>query len=79
MAKNDLDSLCPIGHNERSHVKSRCIEYFITPSGRMPAKEWLESMKDKVTQAILYKRIRQADISKSRTYWIKWLEDQSEK
>lgn len=129
MAKNEFDKLSHIGHTIQNQIKSRLIEYFVTPSGKMPAKEWLESLKDKVAQAILYKRIRQAgtgnfgktrhvgngvqelkidygpgyriyfgvykdemillllggskrtqqaDIEKSRAYWIKWMEDQSE-
>lgn len=32
----------------------------MTPNGKLPAKDWLNSIKDKLTQAILYKRIRQA-------------------
>ena len=41
-------------------IKERLVEYFTTPSGKLPAKDWLNSIKDKLTQAILYKRIRQA-------------------
>ncbi len=43
-------------------IKERLVEYFYTPSGKAPAKEWLDSIKDKLTQAILYKRIRQASL-----------------
>jgi putative addiction module killer protein len=31
-------------------------------SGKAPAKDWLNSIKDKLTQAILFKRIRQASL-----------------
>ena len=43
-------------------VKERLVEYFYTASGKAPAKEWLNSIKDKLTQAILFKRIRQASL-----------------
>lgn len=43
-------------------VKERLVEYFYTASGKTPAKEWLNSIKDKLTQAILFKRIRQASL-----------------
>ncbi|MGE3760324.1 MAG: type II toxin-antitoxin system RelE/ParE family toxin, partial [Pseudobdellovibrionaceae bacterium] len=43
-------------------IKERLVEYFKTPNGKLPAKEWLNSIKDKLTQAILYKRIRQASL-----------------
>lgn len=43
-------------------TKERLVEYFYTPSGKAPAKEWLNSIKDRLTQAILYKRIRQASL-----------------
>ena len=43
-------------------IKQRLIDYYQTPSGKVPAREWLSSLKDKVTQAILYKRIRQAGL-----------------
>ncbi|MBX9767009.1 MAG: type II toxin-antitoxin system RelE/ParE family toxin [Bdellovibrionales bacterium] len=60
MARNKFDMLCPIGHNEK--VRARTVEYFIAPTGRAPAREWLESLKDKVTQAILFRRIRQVGL-----------------
>lgn len=44
------------------NVKSRIIEYFTTSSGNSPVRNWLESQKDKVTQAILFKRIRQVGL-----------------
>lgn len=43
-------------------IKERLVDYFYTSSGKAPAKEWLNSIKDKLTQAILYKRIRQASL-----------------
>ncbi len=43
-------------------VKSRDIQYYETPTGKLPAKDWLESLKDGLTQAILYKRIRQTGL-----------------
>ncbi len=43
-------------------IKERLVEYFRTPGGKLPAQEWLHSIKDKMTQAILYKRIRQAGL-----------------
>lgn len=43
-------------------VKSRIIEYYTTSSGKQPVRTWLSSIKDKLTQAILYKRIRQAGL-----------------
>lgn len=43
-------------------IKQRNVYYYETPTGRLPAQEWLSSIKDKVTQAILYKRIRQAGL-----------------
>ncbi|MGZ6478096.1 MAG: type II toxin-antitoxin system RelE/ParE family toxin [Bdellovibrionales bacterium] len=41
-------------------IKRRAVEYYITPNGKAPARDWLSAVKDKMTQAILYKRIRQA-------------------
>lgn len=55
-----IDNSCPIGHIKYVKIKERLVEYFMTPNGKMPAQEWLNSIKDKLTQAILYKRIRQA-------------------
>lgn len=43
-------------------VKERSIEYYKTENGKEPVKEWLSSIKDKLTQAILYKRIRQVGL-----------------
>lgn len=43
-------------------IRQRLIDYYETSSGRAPAREWLSSLKDKITQAILYKRIRQAGL-----------------
>ncbi len=43
-------------------TKERLVQYFYTPSGKAPAKDWLNSVKDKLTQAILFKRIRQASL-----------------
>lgn len=44
------------------HVKSRIIQYFISSSGKQPVRAWLDGIKDKMTQAIIYKRIRQAGL-----------------
>lgn len=55
-----LDSLCLIGHNLEMDVKPRDILYYTTANGKQPVRKWLESIKDSMTQAILYKRIRQA-------------------
>lgn len=41
-------------------IKQRRVDYYSTPSGKQPARDWLLSIKDKLTQAILFKRIRQA-------------------
>jgi putative addiction module killer protein len=54
--------MCLIGHTYQVKIKERLVEYFYTPSGKSPAKDWLNSIKDKLTQAILYKRIRQASL-----------------
>lgn len=43
-------------------IKQRDVQYYETPNGKLPAKEWLLSIKDNLTQAILYKRIRQAGL-----------------
>ena len=43
-------------------AKNRIIEYYTTSSGKQPVRSWLSSVKDKLTQAILYKRIRQAGL-----------------
>jgi putative addiction module killer protein len=43
-------------------IKPREVHYFETPAGKAPARDWLSSIKDKLTQAILYKRIRQAGL-----------------
>ena len=43
-------------------IKQRVIEYYKTPSGKVPAKELLSAVKDTLTQAILCKRIRQAGL-----------------
>ena len=43
-------------------IKARQIEYYETPNGKLPAKEWLSSVRDGLSQAILYKRIRQAGL-----------------
>lgn len=42
--------------------KIRVVEYYRTTLGKEPAKEWLNTLNDKVTQAIIYKRIRQAGL-----------------
>ena len=41
-------------------AKLRDIIYYTTSNGRQPVRKWLEGIKDSLTQAILYKRIRQA-------------------
>lgn len=41
-------------------IKQRTVDYYKTPAGKMPAQEYLLSLKDKLTQAMLFKRIRQA-------------------
>ena len=43
-------------------VKPRDIEYYETAAGKIPAKERLSNVKDGLTQALLYKRIRQAGL-----------------
>ena len=43
-------------------IKQRLVSYYRTSVGKAPAQEWLASIKDKLTQAILYKRIRQAGL-----------------
>lgn len=39
--------------------KIRVLEYYTSPSGKQPVRLWLEKIKDKLTQAMIYKRIRQ--------------------
>lgn len=46
----------------------RRIEYFRLASGKQPARDWLLSIKDKLTQAILFKRIRQAGLGQLGNY-----------
>ena len=56
-------------------IKRRSVEYYQTPAGKEPAREWLSSIKDKLTQAILYKRIRQAgegQFGKTRNLGFVW-------
>lgn len=43
-------------------IKPREVHYYETPSGKTPVQEWLSGIKDTLTQAILYKRIRQAGL-----------------
>jgi len=43
-------------------TKQREVDYYRTSAGRQPAREWLSRIKDTLTQAILYKRIRQAGL-----------------
>lgn len=43
-------------------IKQRAVDYYRTTTGKAPAQEWLSAIKDKLTQAILYKRIRQAGL-----------------
>jgi putative addiction module killer protein len=43
-------------------IKQRVVDYYRTPAGKVPSQEWLSAIKDKLTQAILYKRIRQAGL-----------------
>jgi putative addiction module killer protein len=49
-------------------IKERLVDYFYTPSGNAPAKDWLNSVKDNLTQAILYKRNRQASLGNFGNY-----------
>ncbi len=49
-------------------IKSRDIEYYYTTNAKSPAKESLNSIKDKFTQAILFKRIRQASLGQFGDY-----------
>lgn len=62
MAKNQFDKMSLIGHNFPHETKNRSVQYFETINGKMPVKIWHDSLKDKVTQAIFYKRIRQAGL-----------------
>jgi len=39
------------------HLLPRCIEKYLTTSGRCPFDEWLESLKDKKMQAIVATRL----------------------
>lgn len=57
-----LDLVSPLGHTKSVKIKERLVDYFYTPAGKAPAKDWLNSIKDKLTQAILFKRIRQASL-----------------
>ncbi len=52
----------PYGAQLVVQIKQRVVDYYRTPAGKEPAHEWLSSIKDKLTQAILYKRIRQAGL-----------------
>ena len=49
-------------------IKSRDIEYYYTTNAKSPAKESLNSIKDKFTQVILFKRIRQASLGQFGDY-----------
>ena len=39
------------------NVRLRNVRDYITPDGRRPFREWLASLKDKKTQAIIQKRV----------------------
>lgn len=43
-------------------IKERNVQYFYTSLEKSPIKDWLKSIKDGATLAILYKRIRQASL-----------------
>ena len=43
-------------------AKVRSVEYYTTSAGKQPVRSWLSGIKDSLTQAILYKRIRQAGL-----------------
>ena len=43
-------------------AKQRDVQYYTTSNGKQPVRKWLDSIKDSLTQAILYKRIRQAGL-----------------
>ena len=43
-------------------IKPREVQFYATPTGKVPAKDALSSIKDGLTQAIVYKRIRQAGL-----------------
>lgn len=58
--KLPVDIMCLIGHIIEMDAKLRDILYYTTTSGKQPVRKWLENIKDSMTQAILYKRIRQA-------------------
>lgn len=55
-----IGNVCLIGHIVETDVKPRDIHYYTTANGKQPVRKWLESVKDSMTQAILYKRIRKA-------------------
>jgi putative addiction module killer protein len=38
-------------------VKPRIVRNYITPNGREPFEEWLDSLRDKKTQAIVLERL----------------------
>jgi hypothetical protein len=42
-------------------IKPRDVQYYKTPAGKLPAKEGLSSVKDGLTQAILYKGFGKLD------------------
>lgn len=49
-----------MGHSVGVDTKHRRVDYYSTLSGKQPAREWLLGVKDVLTQAVLFKRIRQA-------------------
>ncbi len=43
-------------------AKPREIQYYTTSTGKQPVRQWLENIKDPMSMAILYKRLRQAGL-----------------
>ncbi len=55
----DLTKVGLIGHN---FIKHRTVKYFTGPNGKSPAKEWLNTISDKLTSSIVFRRISAASI-----------------
>ena len=55
----DLTNVGLIGHNA---IKHRTVKYFTGLNGKSPAKEWLNTITDKLTSGILIRRIWLASV-----------------
>ena len=53
----NLTKVSLIGHNK---VKNRAVKFFTELNGKSPAKEWLNTITDKLTSGIIFRRISAA-------------------